>query len=163
MKQDPRRTAHRRTITARSPAPRSGLRLITYLAPGLPLDLFETVAEYLGESLGLSATLESESRVSAPSREEPDPFSNDRADIGFMCAPGFYWLSERQPPAVQLVPAGFQFDDPRTQGRPVYWHRALRHQGVRRFVPVSEADMEDERRVFRTCFSPEKLSAHMHA
>lgn len=292
VKQDPREHGH--TITADSRAG-SRLRLITYLAPGLPLELFEAVAEYLGDALGLPANLESESRVSAPSREEPDPFSNDRADIGFMCAPGYYWLSERRPPAVNLVPAAFQFDDPRTGGKPVYfselivrsdsraasladlrgarwayndpcslsgyfsmlqalmrigadehffsqsfqadalgdiigaveggradcgavdsnvfrrslrendmlarslrvletwgpfpvqpivaragldgdlqrdlaekllcmhenarWQRALRRHGVRRFVPMSEADLQDERRVFRACFSAARIDA----
>jgi len=90
-----------------NPTERHELRLITYLAPGLPLGLFEAMGEYLGSELELSATLESETSVSAPSPGEPDPFSNDGADIGFLCAPGYFWLSERTPPAVALVPAAF--------------------------------------------------------
>jgi phosphonate transport system substrate-binding protein len=113
------------TSDRRAKAPRRELRLITYLAPGLPLGLFEVVAEYLGSALELQATLESETRVSAPSPGEPDPFSNDRADLGFLCAPGYFWLSERTPPAVELVPAAFQFDDPRTRGKPVYFSELI--------------------------------------
>src|SRR5262245_47347092 len=104
-----------------NPTARRELRLITYLAPGLPLGLFEAVGEYLGSELELSATLESETSVSAPSPGEPDPFSVVRADIGFLCAPGYCWLSGRTRPAVALVPAAFQFDDPRTCGKPVYF------------------------------------------
>jgi len=83
--------------------------------------LFEVVGQYLASALDLSATLESETSVSAPLPGEIDPFSSNRADVGFLCAPGYFWLSERVPPAVELVPAAFQFDDPRTCGKPVYF------------------------------------------
>ena len=104
------------------PAARTGtLRLITYLSPGLPLELFEDVGAYLEEELGLPTTLAAETATSAPPRDEPDPFSTGRADLGFLCAPGYCWLSERTPPAVRLVEAAFVFDDPRAEGRPVYF------------------------------------------
>jgi phosphonate transport system substrate-binding protein len=41
--------------------------------------------------------------------------------VGFLCAPGYCWLSECAPPAVRLVEAAFVFDDPRAEGRPVYF------------------------------------------
>jgi phosphonate transport system substrate-binding protein len=50
-----------------------------------------------------------------------DPFTQGTADVGFLCSPGLFWLSERVPPPIELVPAAFQFDDPRTQGKPVYF------------------------------------------
>ena len=59
--------------------------------------------------------------VSAPRPDEPDPFTTDEADVGFLCSPGYFWLSDREPPAVLLVPAAFLFDDPRCAGRPVYF------------------------------------------
>src|SRR5262245_42223079 len=99
----------------------SELRLITYLAPGLPLELFEAVARQLARGLGTRASVASDSTRSAPGPEGPDPFRTAQADLGFLCAPGYLWLAERRPPAVELVPAALVFDDPRCAGRPVYF------------------------------------------
>src|SRR5262249_25215771 len=87
------------------PARTGALRLITYLSPGLPLELFEDVGAYLEEELDLVVTLAAETATSAPPRDEPDPFSMGSADLGFLCAPGYCWLAERTPPAVRLVKA----------------------------------------------------------
>lgn len=97
------------------------LRLVTYLAPGLPLALFEAVARHLERSLGLAVSLTSDPTRSAPGPEEPDPFQTGAADVGFLCAPGYLWLAARHPPPVELVPAAFVFDDPRAADRPVYF------------------------------------------
>jgi len=103
-------------------AARAGeLRLLTYLAPGLPLALFRTCADALGRALGLRARLASDPTRSAPAPGERDPFRAGTADLGFLCSPGYLWLAETEPPAVALVPAAFVFDDPRTRGRPVYF------------------------------------------
>ena len=104
-----------------NPATRRELRLLTYLAPGIPLELFEAIRRHLEDALELCVRLDSRSDVSAPRPDEPDPFSGDEADVGFLCSPGYFWLSERAPPAVFLVPAAFLFDDPRCAGRPVYF------------------------------------------
>jgi ABC-type phosphate/phosphonate transport system substrate-binding protein len=100
---------------------RAVLRLHTYLAPGLPLALFEAVARRLARVLGLPACVTSDPTRSAPEPEGPDPFRSGEADVGFLCAPGYLWLAARRPPAVELVPAAFVFDDPRAGGRPVYF------------------------------------------
>lgn len=97
------------------------LRLLTYLAPGLPLALFEAVAGRLGRVLGVETVLESDATRSAPEPDGADPFRAGTADVGFMCAPGYLWLAEREPPTVELVPAAFVFDDPRGADRPVYF------------------------------------------
>ncbi len=102
---------------------RSGdeLRLLTYLAPGLPMGLFEAVAARLERVLGVTARVASDPLRSGPEPGSPDPFRAAEADVGFMCAPGYLWLAEQHPPAVELVPAAFVFDDPRNQDRPVYF------------------------------------------
>jgi ABC-type phosphate/phosphonate transport system substrate-binding protein len=100
---------------------RQELRLITYLAPGLPLALFEGIAAHLARTLGVATCLSGDSTRSAPGPDGPDPFSTSQTDVGFLCAPGYLWLAERHPPAVELVPAAFVFDDPRCHGRPVYF------------------------------------------
>lgn len=99
----------------------SDLRLISYLAPSLPEGLFEIVAARVAEATGLATTLRFETRTSAPPRGEVDPFSAEEADIGFLCSPGYVWLTEVQPPAVRLLAAAPVFDDPRAGGRPVYF------------------------------------------
>jgi ABC-type phosphate/phosphonate transport system substrate-binding protein len=97
------------------------LRFLTYLAPSLPRELFELVARHAGEALGVPVELAVESRFSGPPRGAPDPFSSGEADVGFLCAPPYLWLRERDPSPVELVPAAFVFDDPRAAGAPVYF------------------------------------------
>jgi phosphonate transport system substrate-binding protein len=97
------------------------LRLLTYLAPGLPRALFRALAVELGHALGVSARLACDSTRSGPVACEPDPFTLGQADVGFLCAPGYLWLAERQPSPIELVPAALVFDDPRCAGRPVYF------------------------------------------
>src|SRR5688572_11117018 len=100
---------------------RDELRLLTYLAPGLPLELFAACAREIGLALGRRAVLASDPTRSAPAPDERDPFRAGEADVGFLCAPGYLWLSATHPPAVELVPAAFVFDDPRGEDRPVYF------------------------------------------
>jgi len=52
MDPQPRDASGRRTETLTAPTQRRELRLITYLAPGLPLGLFEVVGQYLRGSDG---------------------------------------------------------------------------------------------------------------
>ena len=114
---------------------RDELRLLTYLAPGLPLQLFEACAREIGLALGLGTMLASDPTRSAPAPDEADPFRGGEADVGFLCAPGYVWLSATEPPAVELVPAAFVFDDPRGRGRPVYFADVIVSQAssARRF------------------------------
>src|SRR5262245_13702158 len=97
------------------------LRVITYLAPSIPLAFYKSVARHLSAALHLPVALRSETRSSAPPPGEPDPFSTGVADLGFLCAPGYRWLAERTPPAVELVRAAPVFSDPRAGGRPVFF------------------------------------------
>jgi phosphonate transport system substrate-binding protein len=113
----------------------STLRFITYLAPTLPEPLFAVVARHVGVRLGLPTSLVVDERFSGPWREGADPFSTGEADVGFLCAPPFLWLQDRAPPAVELVPAGWAFDDPRAAGAPVYFSDVIVAAGsdARRF------------------------------
>ncbi len=94
------------------------LRLITYLTPGLPLELFATIAEAIGPDTVLS----SDPRASGPSPEEIDPFSAGTADVGFMCAPAYLALRRRSArPPVELLGLAPVFDDPRAERLPRYF------------------------------------------
>lgn len=111
--------------------PRAELRLLTYLAPGLPLRLFEAVAAHLARALDLPASVRSDPTRSAPEPGGHDPFALDEADLGFLCAPGYLWLAAKEPPSVELVPAAFVFDDERCQDRPVYFADLVVGRGSR--------------------------------
>ncbi|XP_050420941.1 uncharacterized protein LOC126833564 [Adelges cooleyi] len=60
------------------------LRLITYLVPSHPVELYECIAHFLEDELKLKATLFYESRDSIDLFEtRSDPFTINEADIGF--------------------------------------------------------------------------------
>jgi ABC-type phosphate/phosphonate transport system substrate-binding protein len=94
------------------------LRLITYLSPAVPLELFEAIAE----ALGPGTLLVTDERASGPPPGEIDPFRRGDADVGFLCAPAYLGLRRRSAqPAVELLGLAPVFDDPRAGGRPVYF------------------------------------------
>lgn len=98
------------------------LRLITYLAPSIPAELFRLVARDLEAAVGVPAELAFEERISGPLPGDDEPFSGGRADIGFLCAPSYRWL--RQSTAVELLPLPVP-SDPRAGGRPVYFSEVV--------------------------------------
>lgn len=101
------------------------LRAITYLSPGIPIELFGEVTRHLGRGLSRSFELESEGRISGPMHGEYDPFAAGRADLGFLCSPSYLYLRALREPSVELVPVGFVFDDPRNGGQPHYFSDAI--------------------------------------
>jgi phosphonate transport system substrate-binding protein len=105
------------------------LRAITYLAPGLPAELFRLVLDGLAARVGRAPELLVDTRLSGPERGGPDPFSAGEADLGFLCAPPYLWLLERTAPLIRLLPAGFVFDDPRAAGRPAYFADVIVRRG----------------------------------
>ena len=113
-----------------------GLRLLTYLSPGLPLALFGAVADHLRrcpELGGCGIALASEERVSGPEQSSvdrsEDPFSRGEADLGFMCAPTYLRLREREHPPAELLGVAPVFADGRTGGRPVYFCDVIVRRG----------------------------------
>ena len=94
---------------------------MSYLSPGIPRAYFEAVVDHVRQELGQRASLAVESRVSGPVRGAADPFSRGEADVGFMCAPAFFWLRELEDPPVELLLAAPVFRDDRASGRPVYF------------------------------------------
>ena len=107
------------------------LRLISYLAPSIPEELFRLVAKHL------DASIEFETRISGPLEGDDDPFADGRADVGFVCAPTYRWMRER----VTLLPALVPLD-PRANGRPVYFADVV----VRADSPIERFDQLRGRR-----------------
>ncbi|MGH2731363.1 MAG: phosphate/phosphite/phosphonate ABC transporter substrate-binding protein [Actinomycetota bacterium] len=101
------------------------LRFVTYLAPGLPLAFFQGVAAYVGATLGCRTTLTVDASHSGPPRDGSDPFSGNRVDVGFMCAPPYGWLRERSPSPVELLGPVPVFSDPRSGGAPTYFSEVV--------------------------------------
>lgn len=95
------------------------LRLLSYLSPSIPEDLFALVAETLQDRIGLPVALDFETRVSGPSPES-DPFASGRADLAFACGPS-YALLKAAGSAIALLPVAPVFEDARAEGRPVYF------------------------------------------
>ncbi len=97
------------------------LRVISYLAPGLPEGLFHVVVDAVARALGMPCSVEFDASSSGPTDDAPDPFTEGRCDAGFMCSPALLWLRRGPNPAVELAGAALVFDDPRAKGQPVYF------------------------------------------
>ncbi|MEL6986156.1 MAG: PhnD/SsuA/transferrin family substrate-binding protein, partial [Actinomycetota bacterium] len=104
-------------MPAIEPAP---LRFTTWLAPGLPLGLFDTIADRVSAGLGRPYELTTEPKISGPMSTADDRFATGLTDIGFICPPSYLWLTAGPNPGVRLVPLAPIYDDPRNGGRPAY-------------------------------------------
>ena len=107
------------------------LRALTFLAPGIPFELFELVTKHLALRLGRGIRLEAESQSSGPMHGDEDPFGTGRADIGFLCSPSYLYLRSLERPSVGLVPAGFAFRDNRARGEAVTFSDVVVRAGHR--------------------------------
>ncbi|XP_069135816.1 uncharacterized protein [Argopecten irradians] len=97
------------------------LRLITYMCPGLPVELFEVILQYLEEVTEREAYLIYESRWDGPPRERTDPFTADEVDIGFMSSETFLPLQQRKNSKVELCGAAPVHVHSKSQANPVYF------------------------------------------
>jgi phosphonate transport system substrate-binding protein len=99
---------------------RARMRFTTWLAPGLPEGLFDTIAAHVSRGLGCDYELSVESRSSGPISAADDRFAAGLTDVGFVCLPSYLWLTAQPQPSVALVPLAPVHDDPRTGGQPTY-------------------------------------------
>ena len=96
------------------------LRCRTWLSPGLPIELFAAFVASL-EQAGFETELTSETATSGPPPGSEDPFARGEVDLGFICVPSYRALAAARPPSVALVGVAPVFEDPRNEGRPVYF------------------------------------------
>ena len=92
------------------------LRLTSYLAPSIPAGFYETIAGALEEILGLQVELTFEERISGPLAGDTNPFTEGRADLGFVCSPTYRYFADQ----LLLLPSPVPVD-PRANGKPVYF------------------------------------------
>jgi ABC-type phosphate/phosphonate transport system substrate-binding protein len=104
------------------------LRCRTWLAPGLPLELFETVVAGL-EQAGFATELSLETAMSGPAPGPDDPFARGEVDLGFICTPSYRALAAFRPVSVALAGVAPVFADPRNGGRPVYFAELVVRDG----------------------------------
>jgi phosphonate transport system substrate-binding protein len=103
------------------------LRVLSYLAPSIPEGYFQLVAEHLRGRTGVAVALDFETSVSGPT-PETDPFASGRADIAFVCGPSYAELKAAGS-AVEILPAAPVPDDPRAEGRAVYFSDVIVRRG----------------------------------
>lgn len=58
------------------------IRLVTYMCPSHPVQLYELIQDLLEETLDCYTSLIYESRNPGPFPDRPDPFGTDKVDIG---------------------------------------------------------------------------------
>ncbi|XP_041979653.1 uncharacterized protein LOC121733455 [Aricia agestis] len=80
------------------------LRIVTYMCPTHPVELYELIMEVLEQSIGVQAILQYESRSSGPLSGRPDPFVTDKVDLGFMTAAAYIRLRDIHKEHMQLLP-----------------------------------------------------------
>jgi phosphonate transport system substrate-binding protein len=90
------------------------MRVLTWLAPGIPASLFEVLAEVIGGDLAFDL------ERSGPDHSD-DPFRDGRVDIGWICSTSFALLGTGADPSVRMVGVGWVPDDPDAAGRSVYF------------------------------------------
>ncbi len=117
---------HATTVPSPVDTPRKRpLRALTYLSPSLPVELFELVTDHLAQQLDREITLEVNDRHSGPMHSDHDPFAASEVDLAFLCSPSYLYLRSLAKPSVELVPAGFVFQDMRIASRAVYFSEVV--------------------------------------
>ena len=62
--------------------PRPKLRIITYMCPSHPVELYELIMQYLEEEIGCESSLLYESSGPGPLSDRVDPFTDNSVDMG---------------------------------------------------------------------------------
>lgn len=112
------------------------LRLLSYLAPSLPADLFVGLGRYLSDDLGVDVQVGFDATRSGPRLGEAEPFSTGEVDLAFVCASSYVWMTTGPVAPVRLVGVAWRPTDPRAAGSPVYFGDVL--------APVGGAASLDE-------------------
>ena len=84
------------------------MKLLTYLAPSIPLEFYQALVEEWSSELGEPGEAVAEWSRSGPTLDQlcrhQDPFSTQEIDVAAMCAPTYVWASDQDPPRVGLLP-----------------------------------------------------------
>uniref|UniRef100_A0A1B6EHE6 Solute-binding protein family 3/N-terminal domain-containing protein n=1 Tax=Cuerna arida TaxID=1464854 RepID=A0A1B6EHE6_9HEMI len=105
------------------------LRLVTYMCPSHPVELYELIMSYLEESLDCEATLMYESRAGGgPLPDRVDPFTDNSIDIAFMTSSALVKLLDSKNQFVELLPVAAVFKHPQNKDNsPGYYSDVIIH------------------------------------
>lgn len=124
------------------------VRLISYMSPGFPRSLFETIGRLLEADVTFDETR------SGPVPDD-DPFADRSVDAGWICSTSYVGLALASPaPTVQLAGVAWVPDDPDADGRAVYFGDLVVPAGspIRCFDDLAGATIG--------CNDPVSLSGH---
>ncbi|KAI5637252.1 ABC transporter, phosphonate, periplasmic substrate-binding protein domain-containing protein [Phthorimaea operculella] len=82
---------------------KADLRVVTYMCPTHPVELYQLVVELLEAALGCWATLQYEHRGPGPLPDRPDPFTGNKVDVAFMTAASYMKLRDQKNPWMELL------------------------------------------------------------
>ncbi|GLV34582.1 hypothetical protein CBL_09063 [Carabus blaptoides fortunei] len=101
------------------------LRVLTYLCPTVPVELFQGILEVLEEQTNYQTTLQYEWRTDGCTENRLDPFENNLSDLAFMPAAGYMALVEKRNACIELLPV-----------TPIFKHPKNEHNAAGNFVDV---------------------------
>ncbi|XP_046389623.1 uncharacterized protein LOC124158530 [Ischnura elegans] len=99
------------------PPTKPRLRIITYMCPGHPVELYETYLKYLEDALGCESMLIYESRSSSQLKDRDDPFSADLVDLAFLSCSSYVKLEDSKNKYFELLPVTPIFHHPKNVDR----------------------------------------------
>ncbi|CAK1551160.1 unnamed protein product [Leptosia nina] len=65
------------------------IRLVTYMCPTHPVELYELIVELLEKALDCYVVLQYDSRSPGPMTDRPDPFQENKVDVAFITATAY--------------------------------------------------------------------------
>ena len=91
----------------------------SYLTPSIPKKIFQKISNIIEESSNIKVNLDFETKSSGPRN-----IGEFKEDLGFICSPPYYWLTQ-QSDEIELFPYGIVFNDDRNNNLPVYFSDIL--------------------------------------
>lgn len=89
------------------------IRAATYLSPGIPVEFYEAVLQYLEQRLDVHTTLLYESRWFGPPADRRDPFEHDDVDVAFMSPIAFVRMQDAGNQHIELLPVSSVHEHPK--------------------------------------------------
>ncbi|XP_072156510.1 probable ABC transporter phosphonate/phosphite binding protein PhnD2 isoform X2 [Bemisia tabaci] len=118
---------------------RPTLRLVTYMCPSHPVEMFETIMAYLEEEVKVKAVLQYESRHPGPLPDREDPFEHDLIDLAFMSPAEYLKLHDNNNQHAELLPVAAVFKHSKnTTESADYYSDIIVHTDTRSYVNALE-------------------------
>ncbi|XP_005113026.1 uncharacterized protein LOC101855465 [Aplysia californica] len=105
------------------------LRMLTYMCPDVPLEVFTLLRDCVEEATGLEVDLMVEDRFNGPRQDRANPFSSDLADIVYVHSSSYLSLRAAQQENMELCPVAPVCTHPLVNQQPVYFSEVIIHAG----------------------------------